>query len=333
MTAKAVSLGYICAASHRFDMPIGILFIALAAASWGTLGVLASGLITAGFHGFEVAALRVLLSACILLIVSPRVLRPYLAVIRAHWPILCVHSLIGVFFYNTLYFLAIGEVGVTFSVGLLYTAPIWALVFAIFILGERPSWLRSLLALGACIGVMLTLGVGGVGTTPSMIGIFLGIASGATYALYPVIGKRAIRQVPPTVLLFSSFLVSGLVFAVLPPTWDGMARLAESGSLSVWTALLAMSLFGTIFSYFLFTRGIQTVPASSVAVVTTIEPLVAIMLASTFLKEHLSILQYSGISLIILCSVLSGLLNTERQQVSSQSKLFLSNPRCREPGN
>lgn len=186
------------------------------------MGVLASGLITAGFNGFEVAALRVLLSACILLIVLPRVLRPHLAAIRVHWPILCVHSLIGVLFYNILYFLAIGEVGVTFSVGLLYTAPIWALVFAIFILGERPSWLRSLLALGACIGVILTLSLGGVGTTPSVSGIFLGLASGATYALYPVIGKRAIRQVSPTVLLFSSFLVSGLAFAVLPPAWRGL---------------------------------------------------------------------------------------------------------------
>lgn len=303
-------------------MRIGMLFIALAAASWGTLGVLASGLITAGFNGFEVAALRVLLSACFLLIVSPQVLRPHLAAIRSHWPILCVHSLIGVFSYNALYFLAIGEVGVSFSVGLLYTAPIWALVFAIFILGERPSWLRSLLALGACTGVMLTLGVGGVGATPSVIGVFLGLASGATYALYPVIGKRAIYHVPPTVLLFSSFLVSGLVFATLPSTWDGIARLMESKSLSVWTLLLSMTLFGTIFSYFLFTRGMKTVPASSVVVVTTIEPLVAIMLASTFLKEHLSILQYFGISLIILCSVLSGLLNTKRQQLSSRSKLF-----------
>ncbi|SHM24166.1 DMT family transporter [Vreelandella subglaciescola] len=312
MMVKVVSLEYICAASRRFDMPIGMLYIALAASSWGTLGILASGLIAVGFNGFEVAALRVLLSACVLLVISPRVLRPHLATIRRHWPILCIHSLIGVFFYNVLYFIAIEEVGVTFSVGLLYTAPIWALVFSIFILGERLSWLRSLSALGACTGVMLTLGVGGVGSTPSVMGVLLGLAAGATYALYPVIGKRAIYHVPPTVLLFSSFLISGLAFASTPPAWDGVARLMESESLSVWMLLLTMSLFGTIFSYFLFTRGIKMVPASSVGVVTTLEPLVAIVLASALLNEHLTILQYFGIFLIVLFSILSGLLNKQR---------------------
>jgi len=82
--------------------------------------------------------------------------------------------------------------------------------------------------------------------------------------------------------------------------------------LSVWMLLLTMSLFGTIFSYFLFTRGIKMVPASSVGVVTTLEPLVAIVLASALLNEHLTILQYFGIFLIVLFSILSGLLNKQR---------------------
>lgn len=54
------------------------------------------------------------------------------------------------------------------------------------------------------------------------------------------------------------------------------------------------------------------VPASSVGVVTTLEPLVAIVLASALLNEHLTTLQYLGIFLIVLFSVLSGLLNKQR---------------------
>jgi len=296
-------------------MDLGVLFVALAAASWGTLGVIASGLNDAGFSGFEVAALRVLFAAVALLVAAPLVLRPHIRAMLRQWRLLIAHSLIGVLVYNVTYFLAIGEMGVTFSVGLLYTAPVWTLLFAAVLLGERPTPLRAMLASGACAGVALTLGIGGGGPVPAATGIALGLASGASYALYPVIGKKAVKRVHPTALLFSSFIVSGLAFLALPPTWSGLARLGATGGVTAWAALLAMSLFGTIFSYFLFTRGLRTVPASAVAVITTMEPLVAITLAATILGEALSPLQYLGIGLIIASSVLSSRLGarTARQ--------------------
>ncbi len=286
-------------------MSVGVLFVALAAASWGTLGVIATGLIDAGFTGFEVAALRVLFSAIALLAAAPLVLRSYIRTMLRHWPLLAAHSLIGVLFYNVAYFLAIAEMGVTFSVGLLYTSPVWTLLFAAILLGERPTPLRVALASGACVGVALTLGIGGGGTVPSATGIVLGLAAGASYALYPVIGKKAVKRVHSTALLFSSFIISGLATLTLSPTWSGLRRLGETSGSDAWAALLVMSLFGTIFSYFLFTRGLHTVPASTIAVITTIEPLVAIALAATILDEALSLLQYLGIGLIIASGVFS----------------------------
>lgn len=87
-----------------------------------------------------------------------------------------------------------------------------------------------------------------------------------------------------------------------------------------------MSLFGAIFSYFLFTRGIQTVSASSVAVITTVEPLVAIMLAGAFLGEHLTVLQYVGISLIVVCGMLSGLSKVGSHKPSNVDSRLIDSP-------
>ncbi len=76
-------------------------------------------------------------------------------------------------------------------------------------------------------------------------------------------------------VLFSSFVIGGIVFLAVPATLSALARLGDSdavGTHRVWTALLAISLIGTIVAHFLFTPGIARITASSAAVITTIEP-------------------------------------------------------------
>jgi len=300
-------------------MTFGLILVAAAAAIWGTLGIVATGLNQAGFTGFDVAALRVVFSAVALAAAAPVLLRHDLGELRRHAPVLIIHAFIGVFVYNATYFLAVAEAGVTVAVGLLYTAPIWAIVFGAILLGERPTRLRIALALAACGGVALTLGGPGAARAPSIAGIGFGLAAGASYALYTVIGKKAVTDLNPTAVLFSSFLVGGAFFLAVPASWQALGRLGAlepPAVAEVWGSLLAISLVGTIFSYFLFTRGIRRVPAASAAVVTTAEPLVAVALAAALLGETLTPLHYAGIGLIVFCGVASSVSGTRDRRVT-----------------
>lgn len=293
--------------SLQENMNTGRIYILLAAFLWGTLGVMASGLNASGYNGFEVASLRIVFSGLALGVAVPFLWKSIYSALKKSPRILILHSLSGVFLYNVFYFLSIDKIGVIFSVCLLYTSPIWTLLFTRVILKEHISLYKIIIAFTSFIGVVITLGIGVNDVQLSMSGIFFGAASGASYALYYVIGKRALKDVQPNTLLVSSFTISGLVFLFIPETWEGLHRLSMEQKPSIWAAILIMSLIGTVFSYFLFTRGLKTTSPPSISIITTIEPLTAVTLAAIILGDVLQPVQWLGIFLIVGSNAVNGL--------------------------
>ncbi len=102
------------------------------------------------------------------------------------------------------------------------------------------------------------------------------------------------------------FFVGALGFLLIPESWHAIAKLVNETRAPVWTLFILISLIGTVFSYFLFTRGIQAASPPSISVLTTVEPLTAVMLAAVLFGEELSALQYLGLGLIIGASAASG---------------------------
>ncbi len=287
-------------------MNIGKIYIIVSAFIWGTLGIVASKLNLSGYNGFEVASLRIVFSGFSLIILIPFLWKSIRLAIKKHPKILILHSISGVFSYNIFYFLAIDKIGVIFAVSLLYTSPIWTLLFTKIIFRKSISFRQITISFISFIGVIITLGLDVNDAQISILGIFFGAASGASYALYYVIGKRALNDVEPNILLVSSFTISGLIFLFIPETWEGIHRLSMEEKPSVWIAIITMSLIGTVFSYFLFARGIKSTSPPSISILTTIEPLTAVTLAAIIFGEILNPIQWLGIFIIVGCNAVNG---------------------------
>lgn len=284
-----------------------MFYILFAAFLWGTLGVIAVNLNKFGYDGFHVASLRVIFSSFFIVILLIFTFKDIILSFKKSYKILILQSLIGVFSYNVFYFLAIAEIGVIFSVCLLYTSPIWTLLFEKVFYGETNSYRRILLAFFAFIGVVMALNLQANNVSLSLYGVLFGLVAGASYALYYVIGKRVLKDVQPNTLLVSSFTISSLFFLFIPNTWDGLCHLAMERDVIVWVAFLAISLIGTVFSYFLFTWGLRSVSPPTISILTTIEPLTSITLAALLLGETLYPIQWLGMALIVGCNVLTGI--------------------------
>ncbi|MCF1183530.1 EamA family transporter [Marichromatium gracile] len=293
--------------------------ILAAAALWGFLGLFAVTLNAAGFDGQQVAILRILCAASLLVVggrwllrgVDPRVL-------AAHSPRLLLHGLIGVLGYNLCYFQAIDDVGVGVAVVLLYTAPLWALIFAVLFDGESVTVRGVAAALGALCGVVVLLGQTLSTGTGAPAGVLFGLAAGVCYALYPVLGRRLIARLGPDPVMASGFILSALVLLLLPGTWEALGRLAiHRGEWAIWGALLAMGLFGTLLAYALFTRGLRRVNASRAAVLATVEPVVAVLGAVLWLGERFSPTQWGGVVLILVSALLVAIPGHRRVSESS----------------
>ena len=285
---------------------IGIIQIITAAICWGTLGIFSTYLNRIGFTGWQITILRIVTAAFIILVMLPK-LWPYLIKLRSRqWFDLAIQSLIGVLFMSVCYFFAVAYVGAGAAVALLYTAPVFSLLFSALLLDESITRQSALLALMAVLGVGLTM----LGEQAQVNwGIVLGLLSGLCYSLYGVLGKRAMHYAHPAPLVFfTSVTISASVLLFLPETYKTYQKLLDLPLLT-WGYVLGLSLIGTVIPFSLYMKALEKLPAARASVFTIFEPLTAITLAIILLNQSLGWIQYLGVILILLAALCNALLN------------------------
>ncbi|MBI0426622.1 DMT family transporter [Psychrobacter sp. NG27] len=285
---------------------IGIIQIITAAVCWGTLGIFSTYLNQIGFSGWQVTILRIVTAAFIILAMLPK-LWPHLVKLRPkQWLGLAFQSLVGVLGMSVCYFFAVSYVGAGPAVALLYTAPVFSLLFSSLLLNESITQKSALLALMAVFGVGLTM----LGEQAQVNwGILLGLLSGMCYSLYGVLGKRAMHDAHPAPLVFfTSIIISAGMLLLLPETYHTYEKLLTL-PLMTWGYVLGLSLLGTVVPFGLYMKALEKLPASRASVFTIFEPLTAIALATILLHQSLSLIQYVGVILILLAALLNAMLN------------------------
>ncbi|RDD63082.1 DMT family transporter [Ferruginivarius sediminum] len=284
----------------------GTFLVLLGAGAWGALGVLATGIYEHGLQPLDVVTSRVVVAWLGFAIVSAVTGRGRSILSKSGWRGLAIHGLVAVVLYNLLYFAAIEQLGVSLSVALLYTAPAWSAMLSALFLGERPGK-AALLAVPLCvIGVALAVGVLTDGIYIELLGFAAGLGAGLTYALFSVLGKPILDRWAPIDLLFVSFGVASVCLLSLFTVTGGWARLAQAGPES-WTLLMIMGVFATFCAYMAYTTGLRWVDASKATILATIEPAVAVTLATLVTSETLGRVEFVGIILIIAAGTIAGL--------------------------
>lgn len=285
---------------------LGIVQVILAAICWGSLGIFSTYLNQLGFSGWQVTILRVVTSGVILLTLLPMLWSHLRALNFKQWTALAIQSLIGVLGMSVFYFLAVVKLGAGPAVALLYTAPVFSLFFSALLLNEQITKPAVLLALMSVTGVGLTM----LGDEAAFNwGILAGLMSGVCYSLYGVLGKRALGNTQPAPLVFfTSVSFSAWILMLTPSTFTTYQQVL-SLPVTTWGYVFGLSLIGTVLPFALYMKALEKLPATRASVFTTFEPLTALLLASLLLHQSLAIIQYVGISFILIASVLNSLLN------------------------
>ena len=286
---------------------IGTIQIITAAVCWGTLGIFSTYLNQIGFSGWQTTILRIVTAALIILVMLPKLWPKLIKLRPKQWLGLALQSLIGVLGMSVCYFFAVIYVGAGPAVALLYTAPVFSLLFSAFLLNESITRQSALLALMAVFGVGLTM----LGEQAQVNwGIALGLLSGICYSLYGVLGKRAMHDAHPAPLVFfTSIIISaGILLLLLPETYNTYGQLLTL-PLSTWGYALGLSLIGTVVPFALYMKALEKLPATRASVFTIFEPLTAIALATLLLHQSLSWIQYVGVILILLAALFNAVLN------------------------
>ena len=271
--------------------------VILAGCLWGVINLFVKTLSAAGLGSLQIALGRLTAAALIfsvfLLIRDPSSFRIRLKDI---WMFIGT-GVVSVVFFNLCYFYTMIRGQASIAVVLLYTSPVFVMLFSALLFGERITPRKTAALLLTVTGCVFVSGLiaGELSVTPLVL--LSGIASGMLYALYTIFGRYALARYSTytvTVYTFILAFIASIFFGDAP----GLIRaLHAEPTLILW--ILGLAVVSTVFPYFLYTWGLQHMESGKAAILVAVEPVVGAIIGMTVFREPHDLYKLIGIALII----------------------------------
>lgn len=179
-----------------------------------------------------------------------------------------------------------------------YLQPIFLVIINFFVFGEKIE-LKKILFIGiAFIGVLLTLDLSTEDfsiSSSKIYGISCAIVAGILYSIATVMAKY-IKNIPLSLIILIQLSV-GVV--ILLPFINFNLR---SFSASLVFYLTILGFFHTAIAYILYYKAVKNLNITVLAVLSYVDPIIAILSDILFFNNSLKILQILGIFLTLLAS-------------------------------
>ncbi len=276
---------------------LGIIESILSGICFGSLGLFGKSLYAHGVRPGELLSLRFLLASTALFGFLWVRGQPRLKISLLD---LCICALLGIAGYalfSFCFFTALTGLSSSLTVLLLFTYPIGVTLGGRILFGDRiPAAKRAALPLGL---LGMTALVWGDMSVRNPRALLFGVAAAVFYALYILLSARLLRRMHPLVstAYIQAFAGLTLTFLFLHSPLRAWSIVARDP-----IAIGMIALVGTVFAMSLFLAGLQKLKSWEVSLLSISEPASAVLLASFFLGERMSILQWAG-TLAVLASM------------------------------
>ena len=190
-------------------------------------------------------------------------------------------------FFIALKYASAGLVGL-----LLYLFPALVMLLSALLFKEKITR-RKLLALSlASLGLIVTIGFDVSGQP---LGIALGVLAAMLYAVYSIIGEKFGGRTHPIAAAFVVMASAAVCHIGLVAIQGWHPPQTASG----WSAMVAIAILCTVIAIICYLAGIAIIGATQAALVSTVEPIVTLVLAALVLGEVATPMQWLGGGLII----------------------------------
>lgn len=292
------------------------IFIVIAGVLWGTSPLFVSYLSPRGFSSVELTSVRALITGialgCLILFTKR-------TKFRASPLNLLLFILNGAAFVGTasFYFQGIKMTSSATAVVLMYTAPIYVLIFSVIFLGERLTRLKVFSMALMLVGCVLVSGIA-EGFAFDGVGVIFGVLAGISYGAYNIITKILMRRgSDPTATTFYSFSFAAVISLFIVPPTELFGCVADNLPMSV-PMLILFGITTCVAPYFLYTFALRDLSAGTASSLGIIEPMSATLFSAVFLSEIPSIFSWIGIVLILGAVVLLGV--AEKQLIGEKNE-------------
>jgi drug/metabolite transporter (DMT)-like permease len=275
----------------------GYIAISLAAIMWGVAASVAKSFFNKAYEPLILVQMRVTLSFAVMFLFSLATNRSLLVFRLKDIPHFLVVGILGVAGSNYFYYAAIKESNVSTSILVQYTAPIMVMMYAVLFQKERLTAAKLTALVLSIGGIVLAIGA----YNPEII---QGTQKGIIFALLAAVS-------------FSIFNISGKSLTEKYSIWTGLIYLLGSATLfwsfintpldiiradytmEDWKVFGIIALISILIPYSLYYYGLKHIQSSKAIIISTLEPVVAIVTEWLFLNGRMGTVQIIGAVCVI----------------------------------
>ena len=213
--------------------------------------------------------------------------------------VLLVLGAVGYFAQSTLYFTSLLYIPVSIVALILYTYPPFVVAGSLALGWEKMSFSLALSLTLALVGLGLVANPTG---NIVLLGVLMALGASVTYTIYILVSTKVLRSVNGEVASFYVMGAAALSFLLSNSLTGGINI---SWSLEAWVWVLLISVVNTVVAITTFFQGVRIIGPSRASVISSIEPVTAIIVASIVFTESLNIYQSVGGFLIVLATLVT----------------------------
>lgn len=266
--------------------------IVTAMATFGTLGLFVRNIsVSSGELALYRAILAAVLISAFLLVTKQRI--PFYSV-KKDIPLLLVSG-VAMGINWILLFEAYRYTSVSIATLSYYFAPVIVTAACPILFREKLTVKQIICFVMSTLGLVLITGVG-EGGSQNLVGVLFGLGAAVFYATVILLNKfiKGVQGVHRTLFQFLSAIVTLIPYVALT---SGVTLGGMNGT--GWVCLLVVGLFHTGVMYCLYFSAIKDLPGQKVAILSYVDPLVAVLISVTILGEPLTLWQAVGGALIL----------------------------------
>lgn len=232
----------------------GLALAILSAATFGTSGSLAKGLLDTGWSPLAAVTWRVGVAALVLLVPAALMMRGRWRLLRTGWVSMALFGVFAVAACQLAYFLAVERISVAVALLLEYLGIILVVGWLWLRHGQRPRPLTIVGAGLAVAGLVFVLDVFGA-VQVDLLGVLWGLCAAVGLAVYFVVSADEGTGLPPLVLATGGLtigtvaLIATGLLGILPLTTATIEVTLAGARVPWWVAILALGVIAAAIAY------------------------------------------------------------------------------------
>jgi drug/metabolite transporter (DMT)-like permease len=200
-----------------------------------------------------------------------------------------------------------------------YFAPIFVMILSPFVLKEKLTVVKASCIITAMLGLFLVVNMAGSNTNTNVIynhpvGILYGLSAAVLYASV-ILMNKFIKDLSGFETTLVQLMVAALVLLPYVFINEHMNFLAINTSSLMYISILGIVHTGI--AYFLYFTSIKELKGQTIAVLSYVDPVSAVIIAAIFIGEGINLIQIIGGILILGSAFLSEILETKVQKLNS----------------